>query len=228
MRGSWEPIGEVIDWDEVRRRILEDSDEEREPAELPGEESLSLDLLFDDMAPPSAGEKEARKRDAILRARAHALAQPPQEEMDEGIPLVVFSLSGEKYALPTANVQEVQPLQQVCEVPCTPAFVVGVVNIRGAIYSVIDIREFLGIPGRGVAAGAKVIMVKAAGLEVGILADDVLGAISAPVSKIKPPPVARSRVREEYIRGVTEEMIVILNLEALLSDERIIVHEEVA
>ncbi|MFN8597024.1 MAG: chemotaxis protein CheW, partial [Anaerolineae bacterium] len=73
----------------------------------------------------------------------------------------------------------------------------------------------------------KVILVNAAGLEVGILADDVKGATSLPLSEIKAALAAQAATKDEYVQGVTKDMLIILNLEALLKDERIIVHQEV-
>ena len=74
---------------------------------------------------------------------------------------------------------------------------------------------------------SKVILVNAAGLDVGILADDVKGATSIPLAEIKAALAAQSAAKDEFVQGVTKDMLIILNLEALLKDERIIVHQEV-
>jgi purine-binding chemotaxis protein CheW len=105
---------------------------------------------------------------------------------------------------------------------------VGVINIRGSLYSVIDIRSLFGVKKQEVDENTKVILVEAGGLELGIQADDVKGAMSISLDEIKPPLAAQSTVKEEYVQGVTKGMLIILNLEALLRDERIIVREEVA
>jgi hypothetical protein len=101
-----------------------------------------------------------------------------------------------------------------------------VINIRDSIYSAIDFHSFFGVPKKEITDSTKVILVEAAGLEVGILADDVSGAASVPVSEIKPPLAAQSAAKEEDILGVTPKMLIIPNLEALLCDQRIIVHQE--
>ena len=170
----------------------------------------------------------AKKMQVILEERARALARAPGVETGEGMQLVVFSLANETYGIPTDYVREVQPLRNVSPVPCTPDFVVGVINIRGSIYSVVDVREFFGVRKQEVTDLTKVILVNAGGLEVGVLADDVLGETSIPLDEIKPSLAARGGIKEEYIYGVTSEMMIILNLEALMRDERIIIHEEVA
>jgi purine-binding chemotaxis protein CheW len=162
----------------------------------------------------------------ILEARAKALTQSTEVQTGEMMQLVVFGLADERYGIATEYVREVQPLHDVTPVPCTPDLVVGVINIRGSIYSVIDIRSFFNVPKRELGEATKVILVNAAGLEVGILADDVKGATSVLLSDIKPTLAAQGVVKEEYIQGITKDMLIILNLEALLRDERIIVHEE--
>ncbi len=163
---------------------------------------------------------------AILEARAKALTKSTEVQTGESIQLVVFQLANEKYGIATEYVQEVQPMRDLTPVPCTPGFVVGVINIRGSIYSVIDIRSFFGVEKKEYTETTKVILVNAAGLEIGILADDVKGATNILVSEIKPPLATQGAVKEEFLQGVTKDMLIILNLETLLRDERIIVHEE--
>jgi purine-binding chemotaxis protein CheW len=226
---------EIIDWEQVRRGMKDDSTVEFSE-EFPGENDLSLEMLFSDTRIETPCERATsaekgvspKKMQAILEERARALARVAEVGEGEGMQLVVFSLANETYGIETDYVKEVQPLQHVSPVPCTPNFVVGVINIRGSIYSVVDIRGFFGVPRQGITDLTKVILVNAAGLEVGILADDVSGAISVPLAEIKPPLAVQATVKEEYVQGVTKDMLVILNLEALMGDERIIVHEEVA
>jgi purine-binding chemotaxis protein CheW len=224
-----ETAPEIIDWDQVRHRMDNVSTVEFPKEELFNENDPSLAMLFSDTT-RTPGEKamSRQKMQAILKERARALARVAEAGENEGMQLVVFSLSNETYGVPTDYVREVQPLRHVSPVPCTPNFVVGVVNIRGSIYSVVDIRQFFGVPEQEITDLTKVILVDAAGLEVGILADDVSGEVSVPLAEIKPPLATRAGIKEEYIQGVTRDMLIILNLEALMGDERIVVHEEVA
>ena len=182
---------------------------------------------FSLMAEGVGNTMSAQKVQAILEERARALAKVTEVKTGETLRVVVFSLTNETYGIPTDYVREVQPLREVTPVPCTPGFVVGVINIRGSIYSAIDIRDFLGVPKRETTDLTKVILVNAAGLEVGILADDVAGEMSVPLAEIRPPLATHAGVKEEYTQGVTKDMLIILNLEALMRDERMIVHEEV-
>ena len=221
---------EVIDLDEFRQRIENDDDEAT--LEFSDEDDLTLDMLFSGgtPAPGGSGEKgvSTEKVQAILEKRAQALARATEVETGETMQFVVFSLANETYGIPTNYVKEVQPLGDVSPVPCTPDFVVGVINIRGSIYSVVDIRQFLGVPEQEVTDLTKVILVDAAGLEVGVLADDVSGSMNIAMAEIKPSLAAQATIKEEYIQGVTKDMLIILNLDTLMRDERVVVHEEVA
>jgi len=174
----------------------------------------------------SQGGVSMEKTKAILAERARALIKSTEIQTGETLQVVPFSLANETYGIATEFVREVQPLGAFTPVPCTPDFVVGVINIRGSIYSVIDIRSFLNVSKKEITDLTKVILVDAAGLEVGILADDVSGATSIPLSEIKPPLAAQSAAKEEYVQGVTPNMLIILNLEAILRDDRIIVQQE--
>jgi purine-binding chemotaxis protein CheW len=193
-----------LDWDQARQRLAETQ------AQATGEKTMPYEKMH-----------------AILAERAKQLTKSTEAQVGETIQMVVFQLADEKYGIPTDYVLEVQPLRDVTPVPCTPGFVVGVINIRGSIYSAIDIRSFFGVEKREATESTKVILVNAAGLEIGILADDVKGATSIPTAAIKPPLATQGASKEEFIQGVTKDMLIILNLEAILRDERIIIREEV-
>ena len=213
---------EVIDLDEFRQRIENDDDEAT--LEFSDEDDLTLDMLFSGGTPAPGGSGEK----GVSTEKAQALTRATEVETGETMQFVVFSLANETYGIPTNYVKEVQPLGDVSPVPCTPDFVVGVINIRGSIYSVVDIRQFLGVPEQEVTDLTKVILVDAAGLEVGVLADDVSGSMNIAMAEIKPSLAAQATIKEEYIQGVTKDMLIILNLDTLMRDERVVVHEEVA
>lgn len=89
---------------------------------------------------------EEQKR--ILKARAYALArETPREDTTECIEVVEFLLAYERYGLELPYVREVYPLKELISLPCTPPFVVGIINVRGHLLSVLDIKNFFGAPG---------------------------------------------------------------------------------
>ena len=182
--------------------------------------------VLGETAQEKTGSSEKMK--AAFDARAKALTQVTQTQTGETMSLIVFKLAGETYAVASDYVREIQALGDVTRVPCTPDFVVGMINVRGAIHSVIDIRGFFGVSKQEITGATKVLLANAGGLEVGILADDVAEAKSLLVSEINPPLLGQGLAKEEYVHGVTKDMMTVLNLDALLRDERIIVHEEVS
>lgn len=166
----------------------------------------------------------------ILKARAKALAlEPAMKETAEGyLQVIEFSLAYERYAIESAYVREVYPLKEFTPVPCTPPFVFGMINVRGRILSVIDIKKLFDLPEKGLGDLNKVIIVHKDEKEFGILADSIAGVLSIPVSDIQPSLPTLTGIRAEYLKGVTEERLVVLDAAKILIDKNITVHEKVA
>ncbi len=164
----------------------------------------------------------------VLKARAETLArQPAAAAAGEHIEIVEFVLAYEHYAVETRYVREVHPLENLAPLPCTPAFVLGVVNLRGEILSVIDLKKFFELPEKGLTDLNKVIVLQSANMLFGILADAVPGVRHVSAAEIQPSLPTLTGVREAYLKGVTAERTVILDAEKLLADERIVVQEQV-
>lgn len=164
-----------------------------------------------------------------MRDRAQALAKPLAEVRTpaEALDLLVFSLPGERYGIETAHVRGVISLRDLTPVPCTPPVILGVVNHRGRILPVLDLRGLFKLPGQGITEGGRVVAVEAGGMTFGIFADAVAGTIRVAAHEIALPPVSLSAGRQAFIRGITGEMVAVLDLEALARDPRIVVNEEV-
>ena len=173
---------------------------------------------------PSASEKKT-----ILKERAIALAQEPEDKdtAEEYLEVVEFLLAYEKYGIESGYVSEVYPMKELTPLPCTPPFILGIINVRGQIISVIDIKKFFDLPDKGLTDLNKVIIVTDGKMEFGILADVILGVRSVALGELQPSLPTLTGVRAEYLKGVTEERFIILDVEKILSDEKIIVHEEV-
>jgi len=163
----------------------------------------------------------------ILRERALALAREPEkEETAASLEVVEFLLAYERYGIESSYIREVYPLKDLTPLPCTPPFVLGIMNVRGKILSVIDIRKFFDLPQKGLTDLNKVIIVHDDFMEFGILADAILGVRLIPVRELQPSLPTLTEVRADYLKGVTEERLVVLDGGAILSDRRIVVHEE--
>jgi purine-binding chemotaxis protein CheW len=177
----------------------------------------------------SGGEPPPDEVARILRKRAEELATPPAHATPpaETIELLVFTLAGERFAIDTAQVLEATSLRELIPVPCTPAFVLGLVNHRGRILTVLDLRRLLNLPGTGMTEGGRVLAVEAGGLTCGIMAETVAGTLSVPARKVAPPPEALTGLRLALTSGITEDLITVLDLEALARTREILVNEEV-
>ena len=165
----------------------------------------------------------------ILKARAQALAREPmpEEAADSRIEVVEFLLAHERHAVESRYVREVYPLESLTPLPCAPAFVLGMINLRGEILSVIDIRKFFGLPEQGLTDLNKVIVLHSGNMLFGILADAISGVRRIPIADIQPSLPTLTDIREAYLRGVTPDRMVILDAGKLLSDPNIIVQEQV-
>lgn len=196
----------AFDWNEVRRRI--------ESARAAAERAWAPD-------------PEEVKR--VLKARAQALAREPDTaQAAETLECVEFLLAHETYAVESRFVREVCPLEDLTPLPCTPAFVLGIVNLRGEILSVIDLKKFFDLPKRGLTDLNKVIVLQSDNMLFGILADSILGVRRVPLSTIQPSLPTLTGIREKYLKGVTAERTVLIDAEKLLAGEKIIVQEQVS
>ena len=105
---------------------------------------------------PEPGEERR-----ILVERARELAREPDRvrEASESLTVLEFDLAYEKYAIELSHIRIVHPLQDISPIPCTPPFVRGMVNFRGQILTVIDLKAFFRLPEKGFSDMNKVIVV---------------------------------------------------------------------
>jgi purine-binding chemotaxis protein CheW len=204
--GSRKTKRTAIDWAVVRARV--------DAAQAAGEQAWT----------PGADETGR-----ILRERALALAAEPGaiQDLAESIEVVEFSLAHERYAVESAYVREVYPLENLTPLPCTPAFVLGIVNLRGEIVSVIDLRKFFDLAQTGLPDLNKVIVLESGNMVFGILADAIFGVRRLALAEIQPPLPTLTGIREKYLNGITAERMVVLDAGKLLADKDIVVQEQI-
>ncbi|MGH8185237.1 MAG: chemotaxis protein CheW [Steroidobacteraceae bacterium] len=163
--------------------------------------------------------------DQILRARARALAKVPEHpQAGQTLELLEFSLAHERYAVETHYVQEVHALRELTPLPGTPAFVLGIVNLRGRIVPVFDLKKFFDLPEQGLTDLHRIIVVRGAGVELGLLADVVASVRSIGIGRLQASLPTLTGIRAQYLKGVTDERLVVLDLGRVLSDPKIIVN----
>ncbi|MBI2400047.1 MAG: purine-binding chemotaxis protein CheW [Deltaproteobacteria bacterium] len=188
-----------IDWDKIKERLRK------------ADEALA-----------SAAAEGAR---GILKKRAAAFAAPPgEDEEHECMQAVVFTLGGERFAFETAYLNAVCPASEIVPVPCTPSFVLGIVSLRGQMFSIIDLRKFFELPDRGISDMNRLLVLSSETMRFGVLADTVEGVRALRSDELKKLPTL-SGVREEYLVGVSPHGITVLDAGKLLADKSIIVYE---
>jgi purine-binding chemotaxis protein CheW len=165
----------------------------------------------------------------VLRDRARNLAQ--EEEKDElsdadAVHVLQFVLGSELYAFEGNFVREVRVAMDVTPIPCTPTFVSGVVNLRGEIVTVLDTKLLLGLSSTNKTL-QKLVIVRTTQGQVAFLIDDVVGV--APVSRkeLQGPLATMPTEQARRVSGLTGGPMVLIDVEALMSDPRIVVDEEV-
>lgn len=203
MRPSSTPT--PIDWDAVRQHV--------ETAQR------RLDEAF---APTPA------RSQAILAARAVALAAEPPAAPGASFETLAFTLARERYALETQWVREVYPLREFTPLPRTPAFVLGIVYLRGRIVSVLDLKKFFELPDVGLSDLNKVIVLADGAMEFGVLADTVVGVRKLLHDDLQAPLPTLTDIRADYLLGITRQREVVLDGGKLLADPAIVVDAELA
>jgi len=205
----------AFDWDSIRQRIA----------------AASAAMSETDETAPEVVEQ-------VWARRAERLAQMPvKPEEGEQIQLALLRLGREVYGLDVEYVFDIRPVEprSVTPVPRVPAWVAGVVNLRGRIFSVVDLQRFLGLAPTGNADGSAptrfLTVVETPEMELALIVDEVLPMETVTVSRIQDATGTVRGIRPEYMRGIADrsngDSMVILDLPALLADRQIIVHEEI-
>lgn len=165
----------------------------------------------------------------LLKLRAVEMAKEPEQKTEGSayIGIIVFSLSDEMYGIESDFVSEVYPLKDFTPLPGIPSYILGVINVRGQILAVIDLKKFLNLPEKGLGELNKVIILRNDQMEFGILADVVHGTQTIALDDIRAIPPTVSGIGEEYLKGVTKERLIVLDAARLLADKSIVVNDEV-
>ena len=169
---------------------------------------------------------------AVFRRRAEQLRQSSAgEEKTQFMPLAIAEISGEFVAFELAFVREFFEASQITPVPCCPRQILGNVNLRGNVLTVIDVRGPLNLsPLVGKPAG-KIIVVTTDELTVGVLVDELHGVHYLPVTELANVPSGALSVASAPVKGTApfgNEMMSVLDLGKLLALENWVVDEEVA
>jgi len=188
---------------------------------------INWDAVWDSLNWDSGGPQATFSETLAQRAEKYARPQErPEEAPEDSLRVLIFVQGGEHYAIPVGCVRQGLAEARVTPLPCVPSHYRGVINLRGRILSVLDLRRFWGLPSNEISGPARVLVVQAGALELAVLVDDVhyLAAIS--LQKIVPP--AAAGIGLAHVQGVGPDGVVIVDVESLAADRRLRVHEELA
>ena len=141
------------------------------------------------------------------------------EHQDSLLQLVSFTVGNEEFGVDILSVQEINRMLNITPVPDMPPYVVGVINLRGKVIPVIDLRERFGMPKKEHDKNTRIVVVELAGKVVGFVVDGVNEVLRIPSSVTEPPPALVSNAEKDYITGVgklDDRLLILLNLEKVL------------
>ena len=198
------------------------------------------------MTKPASPETPDERKSRIFGERARRLARGAHDEDDgaDRTEVVEFLLGDERCAVESRYVGEVFPPFRMTPIPCTPSFVAGVVNLRGRIVSVVDLKILFGMPAPERSehsersepgklrerseprAPQRIVLLCSDDMELGLLADGVPGIAVISRALLHPPLPALTGARGTYILGIGGNGLAVLDGAKILSDGSLIVNEE--
>ncbi len=147
-----------------------------------------------------------------------------REAVEKRITIVTFRVGEDIFGINIERLKEITLVPDITVVPRSPSFIEGVINLRGEVIAVIDMRKRFFFPPIPRDAFTRIIIVDIDGATTGLLVDSVTAVTAIPVSSVEPPPKVISRIETEFIEGVVKQegekkMIIMLNLLKLLTME---------
>lgn len=147
----------------------------------------------------------------------------------EELQLVIFRLAKEEYGLPITKVQEINRLVPITKLPQTPSFMEGIINLRGRIIPVIDLRKRFQLAAADQSEDNRIIIVEVNGQTVGIIVDAVTEVVRLSGANIEPPPPAFI-LDAQYIHGVgkfDERLLILLDIDKILTSQEEIMLKQI-
>lgn len=167
------------------------------------------------------------EQEELLQQRTRKWARS-ETQVDPGELLEVlrFTLGAELYAVESRHVTTVMPLPQFTPLPGTPAFVLGIVSVRGHIVSVLDLRVLFELPIEGLSDRNYLVVLRSDDMEFGLLADQIRGIGQLPRSGLQPELANLKGIRADYLLGVTLDQTTVLDGARLLGDRNLRIRAE--
>lgn len=135
------------------------------------------------------------------------------------VQLVVFKLGREEYAVSILHVQEIKRVTDITRVPNAPDYICGVINLRGSVLPVIDLKKRLDLPAQGYTDDTRIIIVRVEEIAVGMIVDGVSEVTALSQENIEQPQVVSGGVAADFLEGIGKQegrLIILLNLSAII------------
>ncbi|HTP58046.1 MAG TPA: chemotaxis protein CheW [Spirochaetia bacterium] len=135
---------------------------------------------------------------------------------------ISFSVGEEEYGLELLRVKEVIRVREITWLPKAPSFVKGIINLRGDVIPIIDLRDKFGLEAKEATANTRVIVVEVDGKLMGMVVDSASQVVRIPADQIDPPPPVFGGRAQDFITGVgklEDKLIILLNSDAILTAE---------
>ena len=145
-----------------------------------------------------------------------------QQLSGEVVQVVSFRLATEEYGVDISQVQEIIRMVEITHVPRAPRFMEGVINLRGQLIPIIDLRTRFGMPRINATKSTRIIVTEIGSKRVGIVVDSVSEVLNLPIENVEDAPEMIAGVGTEYIQGVgkmSERLIIMLDLTMVISGE---------
>ena len=176
-------------------------------------------------APDLALERLSTEKEDFLELVSEDLyrrefGEEAQVEVGEQLELISFRLAQETYAIRLTHVQQIIKLREITLVPRAPAYILGVISLRGMIIPIFDLRSRLGLNSREATRQTRIIVVMDGPKIIGLIVDQVEQVVRIPSGAIEPPPPILGGLESEYIEGIgrfSGRMLILLNLGKVLA-----------
>lgn len=147
------------------------------------------------------------------------------------IQVACFRLMDDLYAVDIMRINEIIRPQKLTVLPKAPSFIEGVINLRGTVIPVVDLRKRFDMPQRPSNASTRLLIIRIFGQSVGLVVDDVTEVITVPVKDIKPPPAVSEGMAVDYLLGVClsgDVLVMMLDIDKLLTTNEVKALESLA
>ncbi len=155
------------------------------------------------------------------------MPQTVQQQTNQDDPMmqwVTFMLAEEIYGISVMQVQEVLRYTDIASVPGAPSYVIGIINLRGRVVTVIDTRERFGLSASTITDHTRIVIIECDNVVLGMLVDRVAEVVYLRQSELEKPPNVGNEESNKYIQGVchkNEDLLILLDLNKFLSEEEL-------